>query len=115
MVTKIAEQTRILTPRSDTTNIEEIVNEIGLTFWAEPSAFAQEDEMAHFAGIDEEFLYAMGYTLGELPGSIRDNSHEFCNTMVSNVIHAQGHISFHELQNEASIYLAGYQAGLRAK
>jgi hypothetical protein len=113
MVTKTA--TRIQEAQTDTTNIEEIVKEIGLTFWAEPSAFAQENELAHFAGIDEEFLYAMGYTLGELPGNIMNNSHEFCNTMVNNVIHAQGHISFHELQNEACIYLAGYQAGLRAK
>jgi hypothetical protein len=115
MVTRIAESTRIQEVQSDNTNIEEIVKEIGLTFWAEPSAFAQEDEMAHFEGIDEELLYAMGYTLGELPGNIMNNSHEFCNTVVNNVIHAQGHISFHELQNEACIYLAGYQAGLRAK
>jgi hypothetical protein len=115
MVTRIAQLTEIPEVQSDNTNIEEIVKEIGLTFWADPAAFAQEDETAHFAGIDEELLYAMGYTLGELPGNIRDNSHEYCNTMVSNVLHAQGHISFHELQNEASIYLAGYQAGLRAK
>jgi len=115
MVTKTVESIRIPEVKSDTTNIEEIVNEIGLTFWAKPSAFAQEDELVHFAGIDEELLYAMGYTLGELPGNIQNNSHEFCNTMVNNVIHAQGHISFHELQNEACIYLAGYQAGLRAK
>ena len=115
MVTKLAQLTEKSEIQSDITNIEEIVNEIGLTFWAKPSAFAQEDEMAHFAGIDEELLYEMGYTLGELPGNIMNNSHEFCNTMVNNVIHAQGHISFHELQNEACIYLAGYQAGLRAK
>jgi hypothetical protein len=115
MVTKIAELTKTPAPQTDTTNIEEIVREIGLTFWAEPSAFAQEDEMAHFKGIDEEFLYEMGYTLGELPGNIMNASHEYCNNMVSNVLHAQGHISFNALQNEASIYLAGYQAGLRAK
>lgn len=115
MVTKLAQKIEIPRVQPDSTNIEEIVNEIGLTFWAEPSAFAQEDEMSHFAGIDEELLYEMGYTLGQLPGNIQNNSHEFCNNMVGNVIHARGHISFHEMQNEAAIYLAGYQAGLRAK
>jgi len=115
MVTRLVEERTIPEVQADNTNIEEIVREIGLTFWAEPSAFAHENELAHFAGIDEEFLYAMGYTLGQLPGNIQNNSHEFCNSIVNEVIHAQGNISFCELQNEASIYLAGYQAGLRAK
>jgi hypothetical protein len=114
MVTKIAEKIEIPEVQSDNTNIEEIVREIGLTFWAEPSAFQQEDEMAHFAGIDEELIYSMSYTLGELPGNIQNGSHEFCNSVVNNIIHTRGHISFQELQNQASIYLTGYQAGLSA-
>ena len=115
MVTKLAQKTEIAEVKADNTNIEELVKEIGLTFWAEPEAFARKGQMTHAAGIDEELIYEMGYTLGDLPANIQNNAHEYCNSTINKIAHAKGHISFNDLQNEVNIYLAGYQAGLKAR
>lgn len=67
MVTKLAQSTETTEAQWDNADIEKFISEVGLTFWAEPYAFIRENESARNTGLDEEFLYSMGYTLSELP------------------------------------------------
>lgn len=97
------------------TGVEELIREIGLTFWAAPMADTGEGELAHFGTIDEELIQSMGYTMGGLPISAAGGTHGYCNTVVGDIAHSDGSISFNDMQNKASVYMAGYQAGLRAR
>jgi hypothetical protein len=92
--------------------IEQLVRDIGLKFWYAPFNQGEEFELATVTGIDEELLYDMGYTLGNLPGNIKNNTSEFCNKIIGKMVHSDGQLSFNDLQNQANIYLAGYQAGI---
>jgi len=94
------------------TGIEQLVRDIGLKFWYAPYNQGEELELGAVNGIDEDLLYDMGYTLGNLPGNIKNNTSEFCNKIVGKILQSDGQVSFNDLQNQANIYLAGYQAGL---
>lgn len=112
MVTTINEY---ITTSLTTTSIPEVLEQIG--FQPQPlyQSTLSEEDADLVKGIDEDFLYEMGYTLGELPGNILNNTHEFCNAILAKMSHSTGNISFQNIQHQADIYLAGYQAGLRAK
>jgi len=99
----------------DTTNIEEVLEQIGVPS-APPSPYAlPEDGTEILTVLDEGLLYEMGYTLSELPGNIHNNTHDFCSAILAKIVHSGGNICMHDLQNQASIYLAGYHAGLKAR
>ena len=101
--------------KSSDTGIEELVKEIGLTSWSLPYYDSGDEEPGGINGIDEEIIYSMGYTLGDLPGNIRSNTNEFCNKIAGEILYSDGRTSFNELQNKAAIYMVGYQSGLRAR
>jgi hypothetical protein len=94
------------------TGIEQLVRDIGLKFWYAPYSQGAELELSAVSGMDEDLLYDMGYTLGDLPGNIKNNTSEFCNKIVGKMLHSDSQLSFNDLQNQANIYLAGYQAGI---
>jgi hypothetical protein len=115
MVTNLAALIEGTVTKTSDTAIEGLVKEIGLTFWSLPSGDSGEEELVAANGIDEELIYSMGYTLGGLPGVISNNANEFCNGLVSDLLHSDGHISYNEIQNRATIYMLGYQSGLRMR
>jgi hypothetical protein len=115
MVTDLATLIKTVDINTSDTGIEELVKEIGLTSWSLPSNDRGEEATELVSGIDEELIYSMGYTLGGLPGNIGNSSSEYCNKLAADILHSDGSISYNELQNKASIYLIGYQSGLRAR
>jgi hypothetical protein len=115
MVTDLATLIEKTELKTSDTGIEELVKEIGLTFWSLPYCESGDEEFGGINGIDEELIYSMGYTLGDLPGNIRNNTNEFCNKIAGEILYSDGRISFNDLQNKAAIYMVGYQSGLRAR
>ncbi|MGD0857494.1 MAG: hypothetical protein ABSA18_17110 [Dehalococcoidia bacterium] len=115
MVTNLAALIERTELKTSDTGIEELVKEIGLTSWSLPYYESGDEEPVRINGIDEELIYSVGYTLGGLPGNIRNNTNEFCNKIVGEILCSDGRISFNELQNKAAIYMIGYQSGLRAR
>jgi hypothetical protein len=112
MVTNLAALIEGTDTKTSDTGIEELVKEIGLTFWSLPSGDNGEEELMAANGIDEELIYSMGYTLASLPGAIKNNANEFCNRLIAEVLHSDGRVSYNEIQNKAAIYILGYQSGL---
>jgi hypothetical protein len=113
MVTDLAALIEGVDAKTSDTGIEELVKEIGLTFWSLPSGDSGEEDLTATSGIDEELIYSMGYTLGGLPATIKNSANEFCNKLVTEVLHSDGRISYDEIQNKAAIFMIGYQSGLR--
>lgn len=115
MVTKMRTAIPEVGTRVSNTDIEELVSEIGLKYWSLPYYQDDEDQdLPVLNRIDEELLYDMGYTLGDLPGNIQNSTNEFCNNILAKILYTGNRISANDLQYKASIYLAGYQAGLKA-
>lgn len=112
MVTDLATLIKTAVPEISDTGIEELITQIGLKFWAPQHYYDDIHDQAAADGIDEELLYDMGYTLGELPGNIKNSTNQFCNRIVGELLHSDTRTPFRELQDRANIYLAGYQAGL---
>ncbi len=115
MVTKLAALIKKTELNTSDTGIEELVKEIGLTSWSLPYYENGDEEPGGINDIDEDLIYSMGYTLGDLPGNIRNNTNEFCNKIAGEILYSDGRISFNELQNKAVVYMVGYQSGLRAR
>lgn len=114
MVTDLAVLIKTAHPDISDTGIEELIMQIGLKLWPPPYHKDEEQYLTAADGIDEDLIYAMGYTLGGLPVNIENNTNQFCNRIVGELLHSDNHTPFNDLQNKANIYLAGYQAGLSA-
>ncbi|MBN1375649.1 MAG: hypothetical protein JXA01_05805 [Dehalococcoidia bacterium] len=114
MVTKLETLIKKADTGTSDSDIEQLISEMGLKFWSLPYYEDDDQDLAIVKGIDEDLLYAMGYTLGDLPGNIKNSTNEFCNAIVGEMLYAGNRTSINGLQHKASIYLAGYQAGLNA-
>lgn len=115
MVTDLAAVIEGTELKTSNTGIENLIQEIGLTYWSLPSNDSGDDEIAVNSGIDEEFIYSMGYTVGGLPVSHIGGANDYCSRLAAQILYTDGKTSCNDLQNRATIYLSGYQSGLRAR
>jgi hypothetical protein len=96
------------------TGMEMVAAVPGFAIYPPPYVDAGDEKFLPFTVMDEEFIYTMGCTPGSLQAAISNGAGEFCNKIISEIAFPDRRTSFNDLQNQAAIYLIGYQEDLRA-